>query len=173
MHIHPDYHPVTYRANHTLLLSRTHFLLYAHEQAVYCLDIPSMTKRDKHVCSEHILALLSPPSPPVPLLSPLLFITQTRATQSSSLSTAPIHQHTAITCCCSVIDYFSCADVLAYQTLRKWQIRSLCPFMIMGLVFFYILVFIRCKFVLCYIRSIFHCRILPRRTERRRWVGSF
>lgn len=117
---------------------------------------PSMTKRDKQVCSEHILVSLCPPSAQ-PCPPHFLFITPTRAAQSSSTSAAPIHQWSAITCCCSVIDYFSCADALAHQTLTKWQIRSLCPFMIMSLVFFpHMLVFIQCMFALCYIGSIFH-----------------
>lgn len=118
------------------------------------------------------LGLVVRPPPPIPFLSPLLFITPTRATQPSSLSTAPIHQHTAITCRRSVIDYFSCADVLAYQTLRKWQIRSLCPVMIIWVLLFYILVFIQYKFVLCYIRSIFHCTSKEGKKEEGRRVGS-
>ncbi len=157
----------------------THWLSHAH--TFYCiythrLFTALMSLDDKawqtSLFGTHFGLVVHPPlllhPPPISLLSPLLFITPTRATQSSSLSRAPIHQHTAITCRCSVIDYFSCADVLAYQTLRKWQIRSLCPFMIMGLGFFYTLVFIRCKFVLCYIRSIFHCCVLPRRAKSRR-----
>lgn len=82
------------------------------------------------------LGLVATPSHPSLSFPTLLFVSPTRATQPSSPSTAPIHQRAAITCCSSVIDCFSWADVLAYRTLRKWQIRSLCSFMIMGVLFF-------------------------------------
>lgn len=137
---------------------------------------PSMTKRDKQVCSEHILVLLCAPAPP----PPLFFITPTRATQSSSLSTAPIHQHAAITCRCSVMDYFPCADALADQTLRKWQIRSLCPFMITSLVYFFfppppcVCVYLMQVCIVLY-KTHFSssCTSKESKVEERRWVWSF
>lgn len=126
---------------HTLTRSHTHLrCIHTHTQAVYSLDVPRwQTVTNESVQNTFRSRCILPP-PPIPLL----FITSTRATQPSSLSTAPIHQHTAITCLCPMINCFSCADALAYQTLRKWQIRSLCPFMIM---FSDVSVFIQCKFV--------------------------
>lgn len=119
----------------------------------------------------HLGLVASKSPPPVPLL----FITSTRATQPSSPSTAPIHQHTAIICRCPVMNYFSRADVWAYQPLRKWQIRSLCLFMIIWalLLLFSIRWCLSSASLCCVIwDSFFHCRLFKEGEKKEmRWAG--
>lgn len=110
--------------------------------------------------------LLPSPAPPL-LLSPLPFITPTRATRPSSPSTAPIHQRAAITCRSALIDDPARPDVAAYQSLRRRQIQSLCLFMILWVLScINVLVFITIQVLVTWYKTFFLYSVLSSMLKR-------
>lgn len=115
VHMHTHY-ALSHIQPSTHSLTRTLFYCMYTHRLFTALMSPDDKAWQTSLFGTHFGLVASLPAP-ISLFSPLLFIPPTRATQSSSLSTAPIHHHTAITCRCSVIDYF---HMLMYWPIRLW-----------------------------------------------------
>lgn len=134
VHMHTHYalshiQPSTHRLSHA-----HSFLLYVHTQAVYCLDVPRWQSVTNKSVRNTFWSRCIPPRTHLSIFpSPLHTSDKGNSVILSIHSSYPSpHCHNLPLLCDRLFSY---ADVLAYQTLRKWQIRSLCPFMIMSLVF--------------------------------------